>query len=76
VGVNEVILTPPCILLYGESLMRYTVWCQNDFNVQGYLCTYVGLVEREDVGVAAHEPNRGRQRHSDAAACVFCTDNQ
>ena len=22
-------------MLYGESLMEYTGWCQNDFNVQG-----------------------------------------
>ena len=33
--VNKVIITPPCIYMYGESLMKYTGWCQNDFNVQG-----------------------------------------
>ena len=31
---KKVIITPPCIfILYGESLMKITGWCQNDFNV-------------------------------------------
>jgi hypothetical protein len=30
-----VILTPPLYILYKESLMKYTGWYQNDFNVQG-----------------------------------------
>jgi hypothetical protein len=39
-GVDvEVILTPPRIVFYGESLMKSTWRCQNDFNVQGYSCT-------------------------------------
>jgi hypothetical protein len=24
-------------ILYGKSLMKYTGWCQNDFNFQSYL---------------------------------------
>ena len=33
----KAILTPPCILFYRESLMKYTGWCQNDFNVYAHL---------------------------------------
>jgi hypothetical protein len=35
VGVKIILAPPFIIMLYGESRMKYTGWCQNDCNVQG-----------------------------------------
>ena len=48
-GVDaRVILTRTLYTLYGESRMDYTGWCQNDFNIQSYLCQQP---RRFDLGV-------------------------